>query len=291
MAYTELLEKKEWKQKCSEILNRDKFTCQDCGSIGYHNDTFVTLYNVKLVDFIFPKSLFFDNTFNYLLKELEDNAVFKRDYFKIKINQEISNLNIYSPYAEFNELNSFNWPCGIKIISDKILSDNYPFNYYIHNKITKIGKYNVKHNIIFVAFDNIITNKCHVLVTKETPYYIQNQGSIKYNVINIIFEKFLIYIQTPIQMSGLNIHHKYYIYNHSPWEYENDALITLCENCHKNRHEKSKIPIYNSNKEFIGYTTICPKCGGSGYLSQYSHIEHGICFNCGGEGVILNENL
>lgn len=30
--------------------------------------------------------------------------------------------------------------------------------------------------------------------------------------------------------------------------------------------------------------TRCPKCGGTGYLSYYNHVEGGVCFLCGGTG-------
>lgn len=30
----------------------------------------------------------------------------------------------------------------------------------------------------------------------------------------------------------LNVHHKKYIKNHKPWEYNEDDLITLCDDCH-----------------------------------------------------------
>ena len=31
---------------------------------------------------------------------------------------------------------------------------------------------------------------------------------------------------------------------------------------------------------------VCPKCGGSGYLPEYKHVEHGKCFRCDGTGHI-----
>ena len=31
----------------------------------------------------------------------------------------------------------------------------------------------------------------------------------------------------------LNIHHHYYIPNKEPWEYPDEAFVTLCEDCHK----------------------------------------------------------
>lgn len=31
----------------------------------------------------------------------------------------------------------------------------------------------------------------------------------------------------------LHVHHRFYIKNKNPWEYNNDTLITLCKNCHE----------------------------------------------------------
>ena len=36
----------------------------------------------------------------------------------------------------------------------------------------------------------------------------------------------------------LHVHHKYYLKDKKPWEYPNDALITLCEGCHRWKKEK-----------------------------------------------------
>lgn len=47
----------------------------------------------------------------------------------------------------------------------------------------------------------------------------------------------------------LHVHHKFY-YKYpdgemvKPWEYDDDALITLCEDCHKWYHSKHKPKIY-----------------------------------------------
>lgn len=37
--------------------------------------------------------------------------------------------------------------------------------------------------------------------------------------------------------STLHVHHRYYLGNREPWEYRLDALVTLCELCHKNESE------------------------------------------------------
>jgi hypothetical protein len=34
----------------------------------------------------------------------------------------------------------------------------------------------------------------------------------------------------------LNVHHAYYVSGRKPWEYENELLVTYCENCHELRH-------------------------------------------------------
>lgn len=32
--------------------------------------------------------------------------------------------------------------------------------------------------------------------------------------------------------STLHVHHRYYVWNSDPWDYPEDALVTLCESCH-----------------------------------------------------------
>lgn len=38
----------------------------------------------------------------------------------------------------------------------------------------------------------------------------------------------------------LNVHHAYYEAGKAPWEYDNDVLITYCEECHAKRHKAQK---------------------------------------------------
>lgn len=47
----------------------------------------------------------------------------------------------------------------------------------------------------------------------------------------------------------LEVHYKYYLKypNHSmvePWDYNDDALITLCDCCHKRVHQNKTIKVY-----------------------------------------------
>ncbi len=45
----------------------------------------------------------------------------------------------------------------------------------------------------------------------------------------------------------LNVHHKYYQGDKDPWEYQDEALVTLCEECHTEQHKHKK----KAEKEFI----------------------------------------
>lgn len=86
----------------------------------------------------------------------------------------------------------------------------------------------------------------------------------------------------------LNVHHKYYHEGKEPWEYVDSALTTLCPDCHKNEHENSVIPFYLKSGE-ITEATICSRCQGAGYLPEFSHVLDGICFQCWGEGVEIDD--
>jgi len=35
----------------------------------------------------------------------------------------------------------------------------------------------------------------------------------------------------------LHVHHRYYLKGKKPWDYPDEALVTLCEDCHKYTHE------------------------------------------------------
>ena len=87
----------------------------------------------------------------------------------------------------------------------------------------------------------------------------------------------------------LNVHHKFYITNKDPWEYEDEDLITLCPRCHKNEHQTKTIPVLNSNGDKLSDTTACSRCGGYGYIPKYEHVQDGICFRCWGEGIVIEQ--
>ena len=92
----------------------------------------------------------------------------------------------------------------------------------------------------------------------------------------------IVYPRVTVQ---LHVHHKYYILNKLPWEYQDIALITLCDLCHKEVHNTEKILVFKD--ESLTETVdlkACNNCNGSGYLSHYKYYMNGICFNCSGTG-------
>lgn len=83
----------------------------------------------------------------------------------------------------------------------------------------------------------------------------------------------------------LHVHHKYYINDHYPWQYEDEALITVCMECHEKIHKTEEITVYVSidNKKILP-TKRCSRCNAKGYLNEYKYHMRGICFSCEGKG-------
>ncbi|RZK27022.1 MAG: hypothetical protein EOO43_00965 [Flavobacterium sp.] len=80
----------------------------------------------------------------------------------------------------------------------------------------------------------------------------------------------------------LQVHHAYYILHTVPWDYPNDALVTICATCHQDYHNKNKVPVYNEDGVAVEVET-CKRCNGSGWFFEYRHVQDGLCFECHGE--------
>lgn len=85
---------------------------------------------------------------------------------------------------------------------------------------------------------------------------------------------------------SLHVHHIYYLKDKLPWEIDDLALLSLCKRCHVKRHENDNIYTYKElgSKLVLAKNHFynCPRCNGSGFLSQFKHVEDGICFLCFG---------
>lgn len=81
----------------------------------------------------------------------------------------------------------------------------------------------------------------------------------------------------------LEVHHKYYILNKLPWEYNESALVALCNWCHSDIHKNEIIVMYQDEtlKNFDELVS-CNRCNGTGFIPEYSHVQGGVCFECHG---------
>ncbi len=82
----------------------------------------------------------------------------------------------------------------------------------------------------------------------------------------------------------LHIHHKFYLKDYLPWEIEENALVALCRNCHKKRHDNETIYVYKKVGNQLIKTTntnmYCTRCNGAGIFPEYMHVIDGKCFKC-----------
>ena len=289
MTYNELLNQKEWFCKCNEILSRDHYTCKDCGCLGFHNGySYAVINDMDAIDNIFGSwkidgksiSQFCANLTDYDLEHFDDIKL--KNLEAIDNTSSILNFRLYDKDSKYfrGQPRGFSYGNFISDVAcDKISIDAlHLYSVVKHESLNFDGDW-----LYAFKFEKVLANKIYLLINYG---YEQNIISVNYRDTLLVIS---IYSRNETIFKGLNIHHTYYIEGKKPWEYENEALETLCEDCHKKRHEKANTPIYASDMSIIGMTTICPRCGGSGYLPQFSHVEHGRCFKCGGEGVIIND--
>ena len=324
MTYTELLAQKEWNEKCNHILQRDKYRCKDCGKIGYHNDTFYVTDSLDEVDEFLNEKVLICEKFSSLLEQTLNNCIEcdednpkgyetvilvqkslcnnekAKSIYKVPIVwnpykglkpisvstvdcTNIYKLNLFQPGDYKDNVIHFNFAYILEyrfiyiIINHKV--EAFDFCLYRYPKSACIdGKDYSTYPMAVLKFDEELTDKYFLYIDDK---------SVNLTYKNIAFFVHLSHYQ--FIYDGLNVHHNYYVSGKKPWEYDDDALLTLCADCHKKRHEREAIPVYKSLLERVvdGYCEVCDKCGGSGYLPQYNYYEHGICFKCRGEGVIV----
>lgn len=315
MIYKEQLETEEWKEKRTEILQRDNYHCQHCGKSGIcGDDIYIPLHTINDI-----KTYIVDEELQMLIIDsfLELNNGAKTDdnnglaTIDKKAKQEKCLFEFYKGMNEHFVSNSefkiiplisYDWiekhsswtikdarsyfshpMCNRKndlILMNKdakLLQPFYGRKIEI-NDYTSICSYNIdennkiEKNIIFLKTTRISINVFFINIDIKNNHF---SGYFYSNLCNQEYD-------FPI----LNIHHKSYITNHNAWEYENSNLVTLCESCHQKEHEQHEIPLLNENNEPLKYMYTCDRCGGIGYIKQYKHIQNGVCFKCGGLGVV-----
>lgn len=80
----------------------------------------------------------------------------------------------------------------------------------------------------------------------------------------------------------MHVHHRFYILNRLPWEYDNEVLITLCNWCHWDLHQNEDAVVFNEDGLTKAEMRPCRRCLGAGWFPEYYHVEAGVCFRCRG---------
>lgn len=68
-----------------------------------------------------------------------------------------------------------------------------------------------------------------------------------------------------------------------PWEYPDEALVTFCNLCHWEFHQKNSVPVFETSDKLksLNYHK-CSRCRGAGQFPEYAHVQNGVCFRCKG---------
>ena len=78
-----------------------------------------------------------------------------------------------------------------------------------------------------------------------------------------------------LAMPRLNVHHKVYFRNRTLWDYPDDCLVTLCENCHHYIHSQSDIGIPIIEENSAGQAILIGKTQPKPYKPILNHTDLG----------------
>jgi len=298
MTYIELLQQREWHQKCQKILDRDKFRCQECGALGSHGNCYYKFESLTDIDELLTNWQFKGMPFSEFVCELSCH--------RFEDNQEVEFVEKENDgrIATFDIVPDVQWLFSFGSNPVAVLDIPHPLfnkklirtsNYY-QSKVVSLGDDKDSERsgwLIYFEFEEVLSSLTILVIEQNIGSWIDD-AKYSHFLLSITSGNKVVYIRVPSEsfnLKGLNVHHNYYIRGKKPWEYPDDALVTLCEDCHKKRHTSTSIPLYDTSHLLIRDLSPCEKCGGSGYLPQYRHVENGVCFKCGGEGICLDDVL
>ena len=76
-----------------------------------------------------------------------------------------------------------------------------------------------------------------------------------------------------LAMSRLNVHHKIYYRNRNLWNYQDDCLVTLCEDCHHYVYSLNNIGIPIVEEYSTGETILVGKTKPKPYHPMFDHTD------------------
>lgn len=316
MSYNELLERPEWQEKCSKIIQRDHYRCRRCGRVGFYNapNFFIESDDMSIIYELTKEYRYLPYVLNLTFKELCD-ADFINDFFRLKEDkQEDSNgwylvtchswpqcvktTNEYYPYDlaqiyyESEPLSERLAPYSAKYEpkgADIVFHSKFYYE-YLKFRLLRLETYSREGNdalpLYVFKFDKTLSDKCLISISRK----LFPQKSLVISVINNNFLYYFHLDSNDLDVPGLCVHHAYYMDRLTPWEYEDDGLDTICADCNRKilQHDDTIKYAYKDKSKIIGYPPVCPICHGSGYSSEFWFHYNGVCMSCGGEGVMVN---
>ena len=76
-----------------------------------------------------------------------------------------------------------------------------------------------------------------------------------------------------LAMPRLNVHHKIYYRYRNLWDYQDDCLVTLCEDCHHYVHSLSDVGIPIAEEDSTGKTILVGKTKPKPYRHMLDHTD------------------
>lgn len=257
-SYRDLLQSDYWRVKREEIVNRDKNKCQHCFNKS-HLEYRLSTFSLK------PYK---GNSTIIKIDNSNDTEIFTERiftfYLSLKIAPKDRLIVVYKEDSNFSKIIGF-FSTNISI-SENEIDEEIEKN--ISNELLKFEPY----------------------MREAMRSYLKSYASPRRLIISKLIEK---KIKASIhslelntfnwsEVKNLHVHHKYYQMGKLPWDYPNEALVTLCWSCHEDIHKKEKTKWLDENGQIVGLLTPCPRCFGAGDFPEFNHIQNGICFRCNG---------
>ena len=138
------------------------------------------------------------------------------------------------------------------------------------------------------ARDNYTCQLCHVFNPMQDTFVFVKQGDYetihryrKGNIYEIIVRDYGLPISFAFSyvyhlvMPRLNVHHKIYFKNRDLWDYQDDCLVTLCENCHHYIHSLNDVGIPIVEEHENGKIILVGKTRQKLYEPKMNHTDLG----------------
>jgi hypothetical protein len=205
-------------------------------------------------------------------------------------------LDIIIPNEDNQETRSSNEKDNKILIPNKYTLPNLPIN--VDQSESKIvfdkDKQDWSKYIIaeLLSFNTVVDMLIHMEKIEDVKYSdLLNLREWKFKRLEILVRDNFTCCDCSCKSKSNHAHHLYYILNEFPWAIESSGLITLCNECHKKRHENTSIDIFKYHgfqlvRVYNFYEDLfCSRCNGTGHLPQFDHVQHGVCFKCWGGSV------